>query len=94
MHVNISKIHAVCDCMYIDIIKIHAYSILYKQKHLFWMWLIAINCLTALIYRHKPYITAAFLVSKNNHYAAVFPINAILFILYECTHRIEAVDWL
>ncbi len=47
--VNIFKIHTVCVCIYIYIINKHSTHILCKQKLLFWIQLIAINHLTALL---------------------------------------------
>ncbi len=47
MHVNIFKIYTVCVCIYIYI-NTHIH-IVCKQKKIFWMRLIAINHLTALI---------------------------------------------
>ncbi len=61
MHVNISKIYAVCECVYIYIINIQYTRIYYVNKNLFWMWLIAISLLTIVkmvivkIYYNKKY---------------------------------------
>ncbi len=49
IQVNIFKIHTVCVCIYIYIINKHSTHILCKQKLLFWIQLIAINHLTALL---------------------------------------------
>ncbi len=54
IHVNIFKMYIACVCIFIYIINIHSDSthIYYVNKLLFWMRLIAIHRLTALIIIH------------------------------------------
>ncbi len=54
-NIFLKYIHA-CVCIYIYIINIHSTHTSCKQRLLLWMWLIAINRLTALIHTHTVYI--------------------------------------
>ncbi len=85
-NIFLKYIHA-CVCIYIYIINTDSIHILCKQKLLFWMWLIPINHLTALMYVYIQYI---YKTLDSNFYSIFVIFLPCIIQVDSCTESAEA----